>query len=478
MFFNIILAGGSGSRFWPRSRENNPKQLLNIGGGSTLIQRTLQRLKSIAPVDQTLVISNQNHADETCRQLAEMDFPPGNLFAEPEGKNTAAAIGLAAKWISRTHPSAIMGIFPADHFIGNEAAFQKVVQEARHLAEQGFMVTLGICPKHPETGYGYIKQGESLSETAFRIERFTEKPNIILAQQFLDEGGYFWNSGMFFWQASVFLESMKEFMPESYKIIENIDSCIGENKGKFSYKIFSDEGEALYASLPSISVDHGIMEKSSQSVVVPADISWNDVGAWSALEEILQKDAQGNIISGDVLAIDCEDSILQGNHRLVAVLGMKDTLVVDSEDALLICDKNRAQEVKKITEKLKKDKRLESVTASHVVRPWGTYTVLEERENYLVKRIEVFSGEKLSLQSHACRSENWTVVQGQACAEKDGENFYLNVNESIFIPQGARHRLSNPGKELLVLIEIQSGSKLDENDIIRYQDIYGRVSEE
>ncbi len=478
MFFNIILAGGSGSRFWPRSRENHPKQLLNIdNNSSTLIQGTLQRLIPLASVEQTLIVSNHNHADETCRQLAEVNFPPGNLLAEPEGKNTAAAIGLAAQWIAREHPSAIMGIFPADHFIGDQVGFQKIVQEAQQLAEQGFLVTLGIRPNSPETGYGYIKQGDPLDETSFKIERFTEKPDAILAQKFLKEGGYFWNSGMFFWKAATFLDAMKRYMPDSYKIIEGIDDLICDNKGKFSYKIFTDEGKKRYASLPSISVDHGIMEKSRQSVVVPANFAWNDVGAWSALDEILPKDPEGNIISGDVLAIDCQNSILQGNHRLLAVLGMKNIIVVDSEDALLICDKSRAQEVKKITEKLKSDKRLESVTSPSVDRPWGSYTVLEERENYLVKRIEVFPGEKLSLQSHVYRSENWTVVQGQANAEKDGESFFLNINESIFIPQGVRHRLSNPGTEILILIEIQSGSKLDENDITRYQDIYGRTSE-
>lgn len=442
-----------------------------------MIQGTLKRLKSIVPVEQTFIISNQDHADETCRQLAGLNFTPSNLIAEPEGKNTAAAIGLAAKWIMREHPSASMGVFPADHYIGDLDGFKNVTAEAQKLAEKDWLVTLGICPKYPETGYGYIKQGKPVNETAFEIERFTEKPDIFSAKKFLEEGGFFWNSGMFFWKASIFLEAMKKHMPESYQIIDDIDQHISSNKGKFSYKIFNDEGKRRYASLPSISVDHGIMEKSEQSVVIPTDITWNDVGSWSALDDILAKDSQGNVVSGDVMAMDCKNSVLQGKHRLVAVLGIENAIVVDSEDALLVCAKNRAQEVKKITEKLKENKKLESLVSNEIKRPWGSYTILEERENYLVKRIEVFPGEMLSLQSHACRSENWTVVNGQAKAEKDGKTYLLGINESIFIPQGARHRLSNPGDDPLILIEIQSGSKIDEDDIVRYQDIYGRETE-
>ncbi|QPJ66860.1 MAG: mannose-1-phosphate guanylyltransferase/mannose-6-phosphate isomerase [Candidatus Nitrohelix vancouverensis] len=474
--FNIILAGGSGTRFWPQSRENHPKQLLKLGGNDTLIQQTLQRLLALAPLERTFIITGEAHATETCRQLQGRGFDSGNLVAEPASRNTASAIALAAHLTAQIDPDAVMAIYPSDHFIGDLERFNEAATQAADLALQGYLVTLGIQPNRPETGFGYIKKGDSLNigQGAFQIEKFTEKPSADKAAEFLKQGGYYWNSGMFFWKASVFLEELQSHLPNTASALQGIADCLTQKSGKFPFQTLDAKGKSKYEGLESISVDNGVMEKSKRSAVIPADIGWNDVGSWSALDEIMKKDASGNIISGDVIPVDCRNSIIQGSSRLLAVLGIEDTIIVDTEDALLICDKNRAQEVKQIAAAINKEKRKEAREPNTVVKPWGSYTTLETNNNYLVKRIEVLPGEKLSLQSHTGRSERWTVIQGIAEAEKDGETFRLSSNESIYIPQGAKHRLGNPGEELLVIIEIQTGPLLDENDITRYEDLYGR----
>ncbi len=473
--YNVLLAGGSGTRFWPESRERMPKQLLRIIGSGTLVQNTVERLLPLAPIRRTIVVTNELHAVETCRQLAGYGFPASQLLAEPVGRNTAAAIGFATKIIHEESPNAVMGVYPADHIIQDTENFLEIVKQAESAASAGHLVTLGIKPTRPETGYGYIKQGSPLDEPAFKVEQFIEKPDTEKARRFIQEGGYLWNSGMFFWKVSALLEEMQIHLPELYGQLDAIVAHTRENKGKYPYRVLDADGQNFFESLPSISIDYGIMEKSKRAAVVPADIQWNDIGSWSALEDIGEKDADGNVLDENVVAVDTSGSIFHGGKRLIAALGVKDLIVVDTKDALLICKKDRAQDVKKIVEQIKKENRPEAITHTTVQKPWGTYTILETGENYLVKRIEVFPGEKLSLQSHAHRNEHWTVVSGTAEVQKDQETFCLTPNQSIVIPIGSIHRLSNPGEETMALIEVQIGDILDENDIIRHEDLYGRT---
>jgi len=345
------------------------------------------------------------------------------------------------------------------------------------VAEKDYLVTLGIPPSRPETGYGYIKQGPALQgmKEAYRVERFVEKPDKDTADSFIKKGGYFWNCGVFLWKASVLLDEMKTHLPDLYSRLDDIVSHTVVNRKTFHYRLLDNKGKEIYESLPSISIDYGIMEKSQRVALIPAKIQWSDVGAWNALEEVAARDSDGNVMTKNVIAEDCSGSIIQGEERLIAAIGLKNLIVVDTPDALLVCGKNRAQEVKKLVEKLKADDRPEVTLGATVQKPWGSYTVLEKKADCLVKRIDVFPGEQLSLQSHDHRSEHWTVVAGSAEISLDGKQFTLQRNESLFIPQNAKHRLSNRGNTLLTLIEVQIGDRVDEDDIVRYQDDYDRI---
>ena len=472
--YSVLLAGGSGTRFWPRSRETLPKQLLHISGKGTLIQNTLERLLPLIPIRNTFVVTHELHAVETCRQLVSYGFSPSNLLAEPMGRNTAAAIGFAAKILMEKSPEEAIGVFPADHIIENPDRFLEILKQAEKVANQGHLVTLGIEPARPETGYGYIQKGDSLEFGSFRVERFVEKPDSSMAEKFFKEDRYLWNSGMFIWQVSSLLKEIETHLPGLYDQLDSIVSHTRENKGKFSYWVLDTEGRNIYESLDSVSIDHGIMEKTKHCAVIPADLKWTDVGSWSSMEEIMEKDADGNVKTGNILALDSTGSIVQGTDRLIATLGIKDLLVVDTPDALLICDKTRAQDVKKIVEQMNQEHRPEVKTHPTVLKPWGSYTNLEVRKNYLVKRIEVQPGEKLSLQSHTYRDEHWTVVSGTAEIQLENQMMILNPNETTLITRGSKHRLGNPGETPLILIEVQVGDQLDENDIVRYDDLYGR----
>ena len=471
----VILAGGSGTRFWPRSRSEVPKQLLPIAGDRTLIQKTVERLLPLIPVDRIFIVTNQSHAVETNRQLAGYGFMPANILVEPVGRNTGPAIGFAAAVLS-SREDEVMAVLPADHFISDPDRFLKDLEFAESVAGKGYLVTFGIPPTHPETGYGYIRQGPALEAVsgAFAVDRFVEKPDRPNAEKMIAEGGYYWNGGMFVWKTSVFLEEMRSHLPEVHSRLDDLKKhCVINDTGLATRQLDAG-GKAVFESLPGISVDYGILEKSSRMALVPASFHWSDVGSWSALDDVLEKDREGNILSPNVVALGCSNSVIQGETRVIGAAGLKDMIVVDTRDALLVCSKEQAQEVKKIVGVLEKENREEVTTPATVMKPWGSYTLLEKRENYLVKRLEVLPGKQLSLQSHDYRCEFWTVVSGVADVELDGESFKLDAGEFKFIPVKGKHRLGNSAEALLVLIEVQFGEKVIEQDITRYQDDFGR----
>ncbi len=474
--FGVILAGGSGTRFWPKSREQSPKQLLRIVGQNTMIQNTVERLLPLISAENLFMVTHALHAFETCQQTKSFGIPPSQLLAEPVGKNTAAAVGFAAQVLHEKDPDAVMAVFPADHVIKNPEAFHKILRQAEEIAAKGYLVTLGIQPTRVEEGYGYIKQGQALagSEGAYKVERFVEKPDAKTAQKYIAEGGYSWNCGVFLWKVSTILEEIQTYLPELSLKLPAIVSHIIENNRKYDYRVLDSEGANIYDSLPFISIDNGILEKSKRVAVIPASIQWSDVGAWDALEEVAEKDADGNVFTGNVTSLDCTGSIIQGEERMIGAVGLKDLIVVDTSDALLVCDKSQAQKVKLLVNKLKEKNCPEVKLGNTVQKPWGSYTGLEEKEHYLVKRIEVNSGERLSLQSHNHRSEHWTVVSGTALVDLDGKQITLKENESLFIPLKSKHRVANPDKTPLIIIEVQIGEKVDEDDIVRYQDDYNR----
>ena len=470
----VIIAGGSGTRFWPKSRENLPKQLLNISGQETLIQNTVGRISSIISAENIWVITNEQHAFETCYQLKKMGVPPSQLLTEPIARNTAAAIGYSAKILSQRNPDAIMAVFPADHVITTIEPFLKLLKQAETIANENHLVTLGIKPTSPETGYGYIKQGKAIEENSFKVDRFIEKPDKLTAEKYLKEGSYYWNSGIFVWKVSTLLNEISLYLPKLHEQLEELTSNTAPIKGKYPYQKLSESGKKIFHSLESVSIDHGVLEKSTNVAVLPAEIGWNDVGTWTSLAEISKNDSHGNVINGNVVSVENSDSIIQAENRLVAALGLKGIIVVDTPDALLVCPKERAQDVKKIVEQIKSEKRSEASATTSETRPWGSYTILHKETNYLVKRIEVLPGESLSLQSHNHRSEHWTVVSGVAQVQIEETLQTLQTNQSIEIPKGAKHRLANLDKSSLIIIEVQLGDKLDEDDITRYEDKYGR----
>jgi len=474
--YGVILAGGSGTRFWPVSREQSPKQLQQFVGTGTMIQNTVQRLLPLISIENLYIGTHHQQALETIRQLDTFGFSPNHLLAEPCSKNTALAIGLMAMILADKDADAVMTIFPADHVVLKSENFIQVIQKAEALAQKGFLVTLGIPPTRPETGFGYLKQGLELegSEGAYRVDRFEEKPNLSTAKKYLELGTYFWNCGVFAWKATAILSELQQHVPEIHSQLETLRGCLQNSSGKLDHLELNEKGCEIFASLPSISIDYAVMEKSSNVVMISSDIGWNDVGSWNALDEVCEKDSEGNILNGNVLAHDCSNSIVHGHNRLVATLGLKDTVVVDTQDALLVCAKERSQDVKKLVEALNEKGSPEGKQHATVKKPWGSYSVLDSGPTFLLKRIEVLPGESLSLQSHKHRSEHWTVAAGTAKVDLDDKTFHLESNESITIPVNAKHRLGNPKDDLLIIFEIQFGKILDENDILRYEDRYGR----
>lgn len=468
MILPVIMAGGTGSRLWPLSRQLNPKQFLKLCGDSTLLQQTLSRLDGLHTAAPS-IICNEDHRFMVAEQLRQLTVKNASILLEPVGRNTAPAIALAALNATRNGQDPVMLVLAADHFIANQSAFQQAVKEAEVLALQDKLVTFGIVPTQPETGYGYIQRGSALPEQGYQVARFVEKPDFATAQGYLDSGDYYWNSGMFMFKASVYLQALQEFRPDI------LDACKHAFEAGSQDLDFVRVDAAAFADCPDDSIDYAVMEKTRDAAVIPLDAGWSDIGSWSALWEIGTKDEQGNVCKGDVLNIGSSNSLVYAESKLVATVGVDNLVVVETKDAVLVAHKDRVQDVKKVVEAIKNDGRHEHMNHREVYRPWGVYDSIENGERYQVKRITVKPGAKLSVQMHHHRAEHWVVVSGTARVTNGDKTFLVTENESTFIPIGEVHALENPGKIPLELIEVQSGSYLGEDDIVRFEDKYGRA---
>jgi len=460
----VILAGGTGSRLWPLSREAYPKQLLDLAGERTLLQATFLRARKLGGHPPMVVVGDE-HRFIVKSQLEAIGAPPEtHIVLEPMGRNTAPAVCAAAAYASRRHDEpVVLLVLPADHLIRDEAAFAEAVELAGGLAAEGRLVTFGIKPERPETGYGYIEKGRGSDVVSFR-----EKPDAATAREYVESGRYFWNSGMFAFQNDVVMAEMERHCPEIAAA-----AVLAVDEGERDMCFFR-LGARAFEDCPSDSIDYALMEKSDKIAVVPADLGWSDIGSWRALWEMADKDERGNVRAGDVIAEDVDNCLLRSEHALVAAVGLKDTLVVETADALLVAPMDKAQEVKKIVGRLKRQEREEYRSHRTVYRPWGSYTILEEQQNFKIKRITVLPGVKLSLQMHHHRSEHWIVVKGTAKVTCGDKVFLVMANESTYIPCGEKHRLENPGVIPLELIEVQNGQYLGEDDIVRFDDDFGR----
>jgi mannose-1-phosphate guanylyltransferase/mannose-6-phosphate isomerase len=462
-FYAVILAGGIGSRFWPLSRGTSPKQLLRVAGDESLLTATIKRIRPLIPPANISIVTNAAQA-ETIRLhlLRSLKGALPQFIVEPAGRNTAAAVGLAALRIIKKDPDAVMAVLPSDHLIREAALFRKTLRAGYGCAEDGRLITFGVVPTGPETGYGYIKAGNPLRKiNGFSIkkaERFVEKPDTKRARRFLREGNYYWNSGVFVWKALAILDEIKRHLPAVYRRL-----------------LAAQTDPEAYRTIPSISIDRGVLEKSPNVAVMEARFRWSDMGSWSALDSALARDGAGNIIRGRVVDEGSRNSFIIGCDRVVATIGLKDMIIVDTPDATLVTPKKRAQEVKNIVEKLKKKGHPETETHVTAERPWGSYTVLETGDRYKIKKIRVLPGARLSMQLHGKRSEHWVVISGRALVQRDKETIEVKPNESTYIPVGVKHRLSNPGRAILEIIEVQMGEYIAEDDIVRFEDDYARI---
>ncbi len=468
--YPVILSGGSGTRLWPLSRAALPKQLLALASDRTMIQETVLRLAGMPDLAAPLVVCNNDHRFLIAEQLREIGVPPLGIYLEPMGRNTAPAAAVAALSLMRRDPEAVMLLLPADHLIRDVAAFHGAVAEGLKAVSAGHLVTFGIVPDSPHTGYGYIQRGKAVPGTGVRkVGRFVEKPDPDTAEAFLRSGDYYWNSGMFLFSARQFTEELERYRPDI------LSACRQALDGGYEDLDFCRLDQGAFEVCPSDSIDYALMERTKNAAVVPADIGWNDIGAWSALWEVGEKDAGGNVSRGDVWLDDVRDSYIRAESRLVAAIGVENLLVVETADAVLVADKSRAQDVKKVVDRLKREGRSEHQFHTRVFRPWGWYEGIDTGERFQVKRIMVKPGEKLSLQMHHHRAEHWVVVSGTAKVTRDGQEDLLTENQSTYIPLGTSHRLENPGKIPLHLIEVQSGAYLGEDDIVRFDDLYKRA---
>ena len=465
----IIMAGGSGSRLWPLSRQLRPKQFLDLLGSESLLQQTLARLDGLNVTDP-VVISNEEHRFLAAEQLRAAGIQNASLLLEPEGRNTAPAIALGALQALKSGEASdtLLLVLAADHVIQDVDAFQEAVIGAIALAREGRLVTFGIVPTRAETGYGYIQKGSALG-AGFEVACFVEKPNKEVATGYFESGNYLWNSGMFLMRADRYLEALRTHAPDI------LVACEKAMEGASNDLDFVRVDKASFAVCPNDSIDYAVMEKDKQVAVVPLQAGWSDIGSWSALWDVSPKDAQGNVTKGDVITTESRDSLIYSTHRLVAGVGIEDLMVIETKDAVLVARKDMDQSVKKIVETLKQHQRSEHLNHREVYRPWGKYDSIDMESRYQVKRITVNPGQKLSIQMHHHRSEHWVVVSGTALVGIDGVERLVSENESVYIPLGATHFLSNPGKIPLEVIEIQSGAYLGEDDIVRFEDVYGRA---
>jgi len=464
----VVLAGGSGTRLWPLSRKQLPKQFLRLQGEKTLLDETIHRLAPLIELKDVIVVTGEVHA----MGEAYNSLKPYQTILEPMGRNTAPAIAAAAACLqqqSGPDEDPIMIVLPADHIIKDQEAFQQALQQAIESAKQGHLVTFGIQPTRADTGFGYIKAEvpaeDQLSDQ--KVIEFTEKPDQETASSYLETGGYYWNSGIFVWRASTIIKEIAAHLPELNEIIEEIRP-----------KLLSERCALptdLWQKMPNISIDYGVLEKSSKVRLVPCDIGWSDVGSWDAVHELSTQDSDNNALQGRVIAAECSNSLIYSNHRLIAAVGVEDLCVVETPDAVLITNRGETQRVREIVDQLKQDKEAqEHLFHCTVNRPWGSYTVLEEHPGFKMKRITVHPGASLSLQRHQHRSEHWVVVSGTAKVTRNEQTETVNKNQSTYIPIGMRHRLENRGKTLLEIIEVQVGEYLEEDDIERFDDTYGR----
>jgi mannose-1-phosphate guanylyltransferase/mannose-6-phosphate isomerase len=470
MLIPLILSGGSGTRLWPVSRKNLPKQFLALAGKGTLFQQTIARTRGLPEVTAPIVVASEDHRFLAAEQLLEAGIDGASIVLEPLARNTAPAIALGALQALQRDAEALLLVLPADHIIGDTEAFAAAVTQAVPLAKDGWLVTFGIRPDRAETGFGYIRRAEEISAHAFRVEQFVEKPNVETARAYLADGGYDWNSGMFLFKASRYLEELDVHAPKMLAAVRQAHAGASVDLD------FVRIDREAFAQVADRSIDYAVMEKTRRAAVVPVSCAWSDIGSWSALWLTGDKDVQGNVKEGDTLGIDTRNSLLRSHDRhLLATVGVSDLIVVTTPDATLVVHRDAAQDVKKIVDELKASGRSEHSLHRVVHRPWGNYDSLESGERFQVKRIQVKPGASLSLQKHHHRAEHWIVVSGTAEVTCDDKVFLLGENQSTYIPLGSKHRLRNPGMVPLELIEVQSGSYLGEDDIVRFDDVYGRA---
>lgn len=473
----VILSGGVGSRLWPVSREAHPKPFMTLPDGQNLIQKTFLRAANLPGVSEVLTVTNREllfKTEDEYRVVNKAGHAQGFIL-EPFGRNTAAAVALAALQLRDTHGAdAHMLVLAADHLIQSEERFAAAVQAAVKLSSQGWLVTFGIQPEYPETGFGYIEAGKAIEQSsALKVARFVEKPDLETAKGYLAAGNYYWNSGMFCFQVGTVLEEFAQYAPDVLKAAASAQKASRFTQAP-GHRCLTVDAEA-FGQVPDISIDYALMERSQKVATVPCDIGWSDIGSWNAVSELTGPDAEGNRFEGEVLSHGARNNFVHSEDRLTALVGVEDLLVIDTPDALMIAHKDHAQDVKHIVGQLKAGGHTLHKLHRTVHRPWGTYTTLEEGDRFKIKRIVVKPKASLSLQMHHHRSEHWIVVSGMAVVINDHQELMLNTNESTFIRAGHRHRLQNPGVIDLVLIEVQSGDYLGEDDIVRFEDVYGRV---
>ena len=464
----IILSGGSGSRLWPMSREQYPKQLLPLVNETTMLQDTVLRLDGLAGAQLPQIICNEDHRFLVAEQIKQIDRQADSIVLEPFGRNTAPAIAISA--LHQQNPETILLVLASDHVIADVAQFHAHVTQGAHLAAAGHLVTFGIVPDQPLTGYGYIEAGTAMADAGFAIQRFVEKPDLATAQSYLQAGNFYWNSGMFMFSAGAYLAALAVHQPDM------LAACQQTVSAAVADLDFIRLGAAAFEQCPNISIDYAVMEHVTNGVVIPMNVGWNDLGSWSSLWDVSSKDAQGNKFVGDVMSTNSSNNYVNSGSRLVSLVGVDNLVIVDTPDALLVADRAQVQDVKTIYNRIKAEKRTETLSHRQVYRPWGSYDSIDADHGFQVKRIVVNPGASLSLQKHHHRAEHWIVVSGTAEVTCGDKVYTVNKNESTYIPIGEKHRLTNPGRIPLQLIEIQSGDYLGEDDIVRFDDIYGRKS--